>query len=69
MAGVLVQALVLAPAVAASTQASGVGVLGAHSTTPDLQSRIKGATLGSLVADALALSTHYEYDAKKIKKV
>ena len=29
---------------------------------------MKGAFLGSLVADALALSTHYEYDAVKIKK-
>jgi ADP-ribosylglycohydrolase len=29
---------------------------------------LKGAFLGSLVADALALSTHYEYDAVKIKK-
>lgn len=33
-----------------------------------LQSRIKGAYFGSLVADALALSTHYEYSAEKIFK-
>jgi hypothetical protein len=35
---------------------------------PSQESRLKGAFLGSLVADALALSTHYEYDAVKIKK-
>jgi hypothetical protein len=39
------------------------------SGTPTLQSRIKGAYFGALSADALALSTHYEYDATKIKKV
>ena len=32
-----------------------------------LESRMRGATLGSLVADALTLGTHYEYDAAKIK--
>jgi hypothetical protein len=39
------------------------------SGTPALRSRIKGAYFGALSADALALSTHYEYDATKIKKV
>ena len=37
-------------------------------TAASLESRMRGATLGSLVADALTLGTHYEYDAKKIKK-
>lgn len=31
------------------------------------QSRIRGAFFGAVVADALTLGTHYEYDAKKIK--
>merc|ERR1719424_262257 len=35
---------------------------------PSLTSRMKGAFLGPLVADALALATHYEYDATKIKQ-
>lgn len=35
---------------------------------PTLQSRIKGAFFGAMVADALCLGTHYEYDAVKIKK-
>merc|ERR1711871_1680788 len=48
-----------------------------HSTTaanvatwasPDVDSRIRGAMMGSLVADALTLGTHYEYDAVKIQK-
>jgi ADP-ribosylglycohydrolase len=33
-----------------------------------MSSRIRGAYYGSLVADALSLATHYEYDAIKIKK-
>ena len=33
---------------------------------PTQESRMKGAMLGSLVADALTLGTHYEYDAKRI---
>jgi len=37
-------------------------------SAPSLVSRMKGAFLAPLVADALALATHYEYDAKKIKK-
>ena len=36
--------------------------------SPPLESRIKGAFFGALVADALCLGTHYEYDAQKIKK-
>eukprot|EP00873_Tetraselmis_striata_P036709 jgi/Tetstr1/456973/TSEL_004158.t1 len=35
---------------------------------PSTASRIRGATLGALVADALTLGTHYEYDAAKIKR-
>ena len=35
---------------------------------PSAVSRMKGAFLGGLVADALSLATHYEYDATKIKK-
>lgn len=35
---------------------------------PSKESRIKGAFFGSLVADALTLGSHYEYDAKVIKQ-
>ncbi|CAE8623909.1 unnamed protein product [Polarella glacialis] len=35
---------------------------------PSLASRAKGAFFGSVVADALALGTHYEYDAQKIRR-
>jgi len=35
---------------------------------PSKESRIKGAFFGSLVADALSLGAHYEYDAPTIKK-
>merc|ERR1719486_405318 len=35
---------------------------------PDLASRVEGAFFGALVADALTLGSHYEYDATKIKK-
>jgi len=34
---------------------------------PSKTSKIKGAFFGAVVADALALGTHYEYDAKRIK--
>jgi len=40
----------------------------AAETPPSKESRIKGAFFGSLVADALTLGSHYEYDAKVIKK-
>ena len=30
--------------------------------------RIRGAYMGAVVADALTLGTHYEYDAHKIKE-
>eukprot|EP00929_Paragymnodinium_shiwhaense_P017390 TRINITY_DN12659_c0_g1_i1.p1 TRINITY_DN12659_c0_g1~~TRINITY_DN12659_c0_g1_i1.p1 ORF type:complete len:359 (-),score=109.63 TRINITY_DN12659_c0_g1_i1:269-1345(-) len=33
-----------------------------------MSQRIRGAFFGSLVADALSLGSHYEYDAKVIKK-
>eukprot|EP00928_Gymnodinium_smaydae_P041072 TRINITY_DN2780_c0_g2_i1.p1 TRINITY_DN2780_c0_g2~~TRINITY_DN2780_c0_g2_i1.p1 ORF type:complete len:398 (+),score=84.44 TRINITY_DN2780_c0_g2_i1:72-1196(+) len=35
---------------------------------PTKESRIKGAFFGALVADALTLGSHYEYDAKVIKQ-
>ena len=35
---------------------------------PTEQERIKGAFFGSLVADALCLGSHYEYDAATIKQ-
>merc|ERR1719446_694973 len=35
---------------------------------PSKESRVKGALFGSLVADALCLGSHYEYDAPTIKK-
>ena len=34
----------------------------------DQKDRIRGAFFGAVVADALTLGTHYEYDAKKIKQ-
>lgn len=46
-----------------------VGLLGSLAVAePSKESRIKGAFFGSLVADALTLGSHYEYDAKVIKK-
>lgn len=38
------------------------------SDAPTLEDRVRGSLIGALVADALSLSTHYEYDANKIKK-
>ena len=35
---------------------------------PSEEERIKGAFFGSLVADALCLGSHYEYDAATIKQ-
>ena len=35
---------------------------------PSKESAVRGAMMGSLVADALCLGTHYEYDAVKIQK-
>eukprot|EP00747_Dinoflagellata_sp_TGD_P182713 gnl/TRDRNA2_/TRDRNA2_37062_c1_seq1.p1 gnl/TRDRNA2_/TRDRNA2_37062_c1~~gnl/TRDRNA2_/TRDRNA2_37062_c1_seq1.p1 ORF type:complete len:387 (+),score=81.60 gnl/TRDRNA2_/TRDRNA2_37062_c1_seq1:47-1207(+) len=35
---------------------------------PSKESAIRGSMMGSLVADALTLGTHYEYDAVKIQK-
>ena len=35
---------------------------------PTKESKMRGAMLGALVADALSLATHYEYDAVKIRK-
>ena len=35
---------------------------------PTIIERIYGTYLGAVVADALTLGTHYEYDATKIKK-
>ena len=40
----------------------------AGSTPTSEQDRIKGAFFGALVADALCLGSHYEYDAPTIKK-
>lgn len=37
-------------------------------SVPTKESRIRGAFFGSLVADALTLGSHYEYDAKVIKQ-
>jgi len=41
---------------------------GVEAKTPAVSSQIEGAFFGALVADALTLGTHYEYDAKKIKQ-
>merc|ERR1719217_100561 len=40
----------------------------ADKAAPSRESRIRGTFFGSLVADALSLGSHYEYDAKVIKK-
>jgi len=40
----------------------------AHAKKPTKAAQIEGAFFGALVADALTLGTHYEYDAKKIKQ-
>lgn len=45
-----------------------IAVLAAARANPTLESRIRGAAMAPLVADALTLGTHYEYDATKIKK-
>lgn len=37
-------------------------------TEPSKESKMRGSMLGALVADALSLATHYEYDAVKIRK-
>jgi ADP-ribosylglycohydrolase len=41
---------------------------GVNAQEPSKESRMRGAFMGSLVADALTLGTHYEYDAAKIKQ-
>jgi len=41
---------------------------GMNAEEPSKESRMRGAFMGSLVADALTLGTHYEYDAAKIKQ-
>ena len=38
------------------------------SPMPSEESRIHGAMFGALVADALCLGSHYEYDAPTIKR-
>ena len=63
-----------ATSVAADTLASpdsmpegaGAAAAGVAAGTPALASRRRGALLGALVADALALATHYEYDSTRI---
>lgn len=40
---------------------------GASAAEPTKVEQMKGAFFGSVIADALALGTHYEYDAKKIR--
>lgn len=44
-----------------------LGISSAAASIP-VQSRIEGVFFGSLVADALSLGSHYEYDAKVIKQ-
>jgi len=43
-------------------------IAGVDATKPTTESLIEGAFFGALVADALTLGTHYEYDAQKIKQ-
>ena len=47
----------------------GTAAAAAAAATPSKGSKMRGAMLGALVADALTLGTHYEYDAAKIKQV
>jgi ADP-ribosylglycohydrolase len=46
----------------------GIWLAGASGEDPTVESRIRGAFFGALVADALTLGSHYEYDAKVIKQ-
>merc|ERR1712023_198373 len=46
----------------------GLVLCAAAESPPSKESRIRGAFFGSLVADALTLGSHYEYDAKVIKQ-
>ena len=46
---------------------SSVGVTHAAKMETTVEDRIRGAYFGALVADALCLGSHYEYDATKIK--
>jgi len=43
-------------------------LVAAGDVRPTTTDKIKGAFFGSVVADALTLGTHYEYDAQKIKQ-
>merc|ERR1719316_757991 len=43
-------------------------MVNAEKPQPSKESAMKGAMMGALVADALTLGTHYEYDAVKIKQ-
>ena len=45
-----------------------VGATAPHQHIPSKSSRIQGSFFGALVADALCLGSHYEYDAKIIKQ-
>lgn len=45
-----------------------VHLLSASCADVEKEARIRGAFFGALVADALTLGSHYEYDAKVIKK-
>jgi len=59
------------PLLAAATlvlSRSSSAVASSAAAPPSLQSRVRGAYFGAVVADALTLGTHYEYDAEKIKK-
>ena len=50
--------------------AAAIAIATVLSVSPDttLEARIEGTFFGALVADALTLGSHYEYDAKKIKQ-
>lgn len=54
------------PAIAAVLQLLAASASAAE--RPIEESRVKGAFFGTLVADALTLGSHYEYDAPTIKK-
>ena len=49
-----------------TTAAAAAAAAAAASSTSSRGARIKGAILGSLIGDSLALGGHYEYDAKVI---
>ena len=57
----------MAPRAATVTLLAAAALAAPAAAEPAKESRMKGALYGALVADALTLGTHYEYDAKRIR--